>query len=95
MFDYEIINEALLNFVGNTLMFVPVGIVFPIVYKNLNTHIKVIVAGVGFSLIIEILQLPFYDRVSDIDDLILNSSGYIFGYFSYLLVKGIKNKKKF
>ena len=76
-------------------MFVPVGIVFPIVYKNLNTHIKVIVAGVGFSLIIEILQLPFYDRVSDIDDLILNSSGYILGYFSYLLVKGIKNKKKF
>ena len=95
LFDYEIINEALLNFVGNTLMFVPVGIVFPIVYKNLNTHIKVIVAGVGFSLIIEILQLPFYDRVSDIDDLILNSSGYILGYFSYLLVKGIKNKKKF
>ena len=76
-------------------MFVPVGIVFQIVYKNLNTHIKVIVAGVGFSLIIEILQLPFYDRVSDIDDLILNSSGYILGYFSYLLVKGIKNKKKF
>lgn len=41
-----------LNFVGNTLMFVPVGIVYSIVYKKLDTHIKVIAAGVGFSLAI-------------------------------------------
>jgi len=93
MSDYEIIGEAILNFVGNTLMFVPVGIVYPIVYKRLNTHKKVIAAGVGFSLAIEILQLPFYDRVSDIDDLILNSLGYVLGYLIYLGVKMIKNKK--
>ena len=90
LFDYEIINEAVLNFAGNTLMFVPVGIVFPIVYKKLDTHIKVLTAGVGFSLAIEILQLPFYDRVSDIDDVILNSLGYILGYLIYLGVKSIK-----
>lgn len=93
MSDYEIIGEVILNFVGNTLMFVPVGIVYPIVYKRLNTHKKVIAAGVGFSLAIEILQLPFYDRVSDIDDLILNSLGYVLGYLIYLGVKIIKNKK--
>ena len=90
LFDYEIISEAVLNFAGNTLMFVPVGIVFPIVYKKLDTHIKVLTAGVGFSLAIEILQLPFYDRVSDIDDVILNSLGYILGYLIYLGVKSIK-----
>ncbi len=72
--------------------FIPIGIIFPIVYAKLNTHIKVISAGVGFSLIIEILQLPFYDRVSDIDDLILNSAGFVVGYGIYLLVKLIKNK---
>lgn len=92
MVDYEIVKEAIINFVGNTLMFVPVGIVYPIVYKRLNTHIKIIAAGVGFSLAIEILQLPFYDRVSDIDDLILNSLGYVLGYFIYLGVKRIKNR---
>ena len=90
LFDYEIINEAVLNFAGNTLMFVPVGIVFPVVYKKLDTHIKVLTAEVGFSLAIEILQLPFYDRVSDIDDVILNSLGYILGYLIYLGVKSIK-----
>lgn len=87
MADYAIRKEAILNFVGNTLMFVPVGIVYPFVYKQLNTPLKVIAAGVGFSLAIEILQLPFYDRVSDIDDLILNSLGYIIGYLIYLATR--------
>ena len=70
----------LINIIGNTTMFMPLGIVWPIVYKELNTHKKVIAAGVGFSLIIEILQLLFYDRVTDIDDLILNTVGIILGY---------------
>ncbi|MEE1125845.1 MAG: VanZ family protein [Acutalibacteraceae bacterium] len=92
LFDYQIKSEAVLNLVGNILMFTPVGIVFSVVYKKLDTHIKVIATGIGFSLFIELLQLPFYDRVSDIDDLILNSSGYILGYLIYSGVKSIKNK---
>ena len=94
LFDYPNVKEALLNFIGNTAMFIPIGAVWPIVFKELDTHKKVIAAGVGFSLIIEILQLPFYDRVSDIDDLMLNSLGYIMGYGIYLLVKKIKRAGK-
>ena len=75
-------------------MFVPVGIVYPIVYKKLNTHVKVIAAGIGFSLAIELLQLLFFDRVSDVDDLILNSLGYLLGYLIYLLVKRIKTGRR-
>ncbi len=93
LFDYEIKREAILNFAGNTLMFVPVGIVFPMVYKKLNSHTRVMLAGIVFSLAIEILQLPFYDRVSDIDDLILNSIGYLVGYLIYLGAKKIKTAK--
>ena len=92
MNDYAIKREAILNFVGNTAMFIPVGIVYPYVYKELNTHKKVIAAGVGFAFGIEILQLFFFDRVTDIDDLILNSLGYLIGYGIYLLVK--KDRKK-
>lgn len=91
LFDYPERREALLNLIGNTAMFVPLGIVWPSVFKQLDTHGKVIAAGVGCSLLIEILQLPFYDRVSDIDDLILNSLGFLIGYGIYLLVKTIKN----
>lgn len=92
LLDYEIRREALINVIGNTAMFIPLGIVWPVCFKQLNSHRKVIAAGVGTSLLIEILQLPFYDRVSDIDDLILNSLGFLIGYGIYLLVK--KSKKK-
>ena len=92
LIDYEIRKEALINVIGNSFLFLPVGIVFPIVYRELNTHWKVIVAGVGTSLSIEILQLLFFDRVTDIDDLLLNSAGYILGYGIYLLIKKAKKK---
>ena len=94
LFDYETVREIMLNLLGNSLMFVPVGIVYPIVYKKLNTHVKVIAAGIGFSLAIELLQLLFFDRVSDVDDLILNSLGYVLGYLIYLLVKRIKTGRR-
>ena len=91
LLNYEIYKEMLINVIGNTTMFIPLGIVWPCVFKKLDTHIKVIAAGVGFSLCIEILQLPFVDRVTDIDDLILNSVGFAVGYGIYLLVKTVKN----
>ena len=93
LFDYPTLKEALLNLIGNTTMFIPVGIIWPMVFKKLDTPAKVIAAGVGFSFCIEILQLPFYDRVSDVDDLILNSLGYIIGYGIYAGVKCMKQKK--
>lgn len=92
LLDYETRREALINVIGNSFLFLPVGIVYPIVYKKLDTHLKVIAAGMGTSLAIEIMQLPFFDRVTDIDDLILNSAGYLLGYGIYLLSK--KSKKK-
>ena len=90
LFDYPIFREALINFIGNTAMFIPLGIVWPTVFKKLDTHKKVIAAGVGYSLLIEIVQLPFFDRVSDIYDLLLNSLGFLTGYGIYLLIKAKK-----
>ena len=90
LLDYEIRREALINVIGNTAMFIPPGIIWPSVFRKLDAHWKVITAGVGASLCIEILQLPFFDRVSDIDDLILNSLGFLMGYGIFLLVKSIQ-----
>ena len=94
LFDYPIFREALINFIGNTAMFIPLGIIWPSVFKKLDTHGKVIAAGVGYSLLIEIVQLLFFDRVSDIDDLLLNSLGFLIGYGIYLLVRAIKRTCK-
>ena len=87
LFDYPVFREALLNLVGNIAMFVPLGVVWPVVYKELDTHGRVLAAGIGFSFCIELLQLPFFDRVSDVDDLLLNSLGFALGYLLYLGAK--------
>ena len=87
LFDYPETRDILINVIGNTAMFLPLGIVWPSVYKELNTHGKVLSAGIGVSLSIELLQLPFYDRVTDIDDLLLNSAGFLLGYLIWLLAK--------
>ncbi len=95
LFDYPVFREALVNLIGNTAMFLPLGIIWPSVFPQLDTHGQVIAAGVGCSLLIELLQLPFFDRVSDIDDLILNALGFLMGYGIYLLVKTIKRLCKY
>lgn len=94
LMDYPEPRDAWLNLIGNTAMFVPLGIVWPGVLRKLDTHKKVLSAGFGVSLCIEIIQLPFFDRVSDVDDLILNTLGYAAGYGIYLLVRGIFRKMK-
>ena len=92
LFDYEKNREAWINVIGNTAMFVPLGIIWPSVFRKLDTHGKVIAAGVGISLFIEFLQLPFFDRVTDVDDLLLNSLGFLMGYGIYLIVKKATKK---
>ena len=91
LFDYDNLFDILWNVLGNSLLFVPTGILLPIVNKKLNTFSKVIMAGALISLCIEIIQLPFFDRASDIDDIILNTVGVSAGYGIYKIFNS-KNK---
>ena len=94
LFDYDNKRDLLLNAIGNVAMFIPSGIVLPIIYKRLDSFIKVILAGGGISLCIEMMQLPFSVRASDIDDLILNTAGVMLGYGIYALVRCRKRTKR-
>ena len=94
LFDYDNKRDLLLNVIGNVAMFIPSGIVLPIIYKRLDSFIKVILAGGGISLCIEMMQLPFSVRASDIDDLILNTAGVMLGYGIYALVRCLKRTKR-
>ena len=94
LFDYDNKRDLLRNVIGNVAMFIPSGIVLPIIYKRLDSFIKVILAGGGISLCIEIIQLPFSVRASDIDDLILNTVGVMLGYGIYALIQCLKRTKK-
>ena len=94
LFDYESKRDLLLNVIGNAAMFIPSGIVLPIVYQKLNRFWKVFLAGAGISLCIETIQLPFSVRATDIDDLILNTVGVIVGYGIYAFIQRIKRVKR-
>ena len=91
--DYDIKREAAINIIGNISMFIPTGIILPILYKPLNCFWKVLLAGAGFSFAIEMIQLFFPGSVTDIDDLILNTAGVAIGYgISLCTVAGERHK---
>ena len=92
LMDYILLRSALLNLFGNIALFVPMGIVWPALFSRLNRGWKVLAAGFGLTMTIEVLQLPFFERVSDIDDLILNMAGYALGYGIYRLYSRRKAK---
>lgn len=94
LLDYESKRDLLLNIIGNCAMFIPTGILTPILYKHLDSFKKTVLTGFLISLSIEIIQLPFAVRASDIDDLILNTLGVMAGYSIYALVKKLKARKK-
>ena len=94
LLDYNSKRDLLLNIIGNTAMFIPSGIILPIIYRRLNSFWKVVFAGAMLSSCIEILQLPFSSRATDIDYLILNTLGVMIGYVIYSLVKKIKTSKR-
>lgn len=68
------------NFIGNILLFMPVGLLVPLMtgWKR-----RTIAVGTGLSLLIEIVQLASHKGVFDPDDIILNTLGCIIGFGIY------------
>lgn len=73
-------------------LFIPTGIILPILYKRLNSFWKVLLTGAGISLCIEVIQLLLPNSVTDIDDLILNTAGVIIGYAVFSLVRRLRKR---
>lgn len=88
--DYAYKRDLLLNVIGNTALFIPSGIILPIIDKRLDRFWKVLAAGAALSLCIELLQLPFSVRASDVDDLIQNILGVALGWGIYAAVRRLK-----
>ena len=80
------------NIGGNLVLLAPLGLYFHFIKRNLSIR-KIIVSGFLISFLIEIIQLSislsigYSYRSFDIDDLLLNTLGFIFGYKAFLLIK--------
>jgi len=76
---------AFMNIFGNILMFIPFGLFLPLFWKKFYSIKKIFLYAFVFSLLIEIIQL-FSFRGTDIDDVILNTSGALIGYSIYIIL---------
>ena len=74
-------NIVITNLLANTLMFIPMGMALPVLFKEkFNKLWKIIIFVVTLVLVIEIIQFLTFTGSADIDDLILNVIGAILGY---------------
>lgn len=80
------ISYFIINFLGNIIMFMPIGFFIPLLFNI--SYKKTILIGSLSSIFIEISQL-FLIRGTDIDDVILNTIGVILG----VLILKLLNKK--
>ena len=78
--------------IGNMLMFIPMGIMLPLVFKNINKK-NIFVIAILITLSIEILQ-PIVGRSFDIDDIIMNFIGCIIGYLAVTIFIKLKETNK-
>ncbi len=82
------VNYFLINFLGNMVMFMPLGFFPALLWRGVGWR-QVLLIGFGSSLFIEVVQLPF-DRGSDVDDLWLNTLGALLGLaVCWLLPPGV------
>lgn len=64
--------------VANILLFVPVGVLFAVVFGRRLWWLALLAAA-ALTVTIEILQIPMPDRISDPRDLVANSAGALIG----------------
>jgi glycopeptide antibiotics resistance protein len=73
--------------IGNLVMLLPLGIYIPLLFPKLSGFFRVVIICLLVSISIELMQLITSVRSTDIDDVILNTSGAITGYIIYRLLR--------
>lgn len=76
---------------ANAFVFLPVGILLPMIWEKMDNMKMILTVGFCGSLFIEIMQLVLQCGVCQTEDLIMNTVGASVGYWIY---KKYKNKKK-
>lgn len=84
-------NNISREVIGNILMFLPFGILYPLSKEKIIFK-ETIIKGIILVVSIEVLQ-PIFGRSFDINDIILNSLGIIISTTIFILLKRILNIK--
>lgn len=76
----------------NIILFMPLGFLLPFLWKEYNNWKRTALTGLAFSFGIEFCQL-FNRRVSDIDDLLMNTLGTVIGWILWACFSRIMHLK--
>jgi glycopeptide antibiotics resistance protein len=74
---------------GNFVMLLPLGIYIPLLFPRLSGFFRVFIICLLVSVCIELMQLITSYRSTDIDDVMLNTTGAAAGYVIYKLIRMI------
>ncbi len=75
-----LVRIAVVNLLGNILMFVPLGFLLPGAFPRLGKWYRTLLTAAGIIALVELTQMLFLVGTCDIDDLILNLTGTALGY---------------
>lgn len=81
-----------LSMILNVVMFMPLGFLLPLLWKEYQSLVRTAIIGFCFSCGIEFCQL-FNRRVSDVDDLLMNMLGAILGWLIWIVFSRITHLK--
>ena len=81
-----------LSMILNVVMFMPLGFLLPLLWKEYQSLVRTAIIGFCFSCGIEFCQL-FNRRVSDVDDLLMNPLGAILGWLIWIVFSRITHLK--
>ncbi|WP_085521162.1 VanZ family protein [Tuberibacillus sp. Marseille-P3662] len=77
------------NILGNVALFVPFGLLVPLIFKSVRPFIISFIIAFGSSLLIEAMQFEFAKRIFDIDDILLNTIGAVLGWILFKILYGL------
>lgn len=90
--DYSYMLNSFENLVGNVVVFIPFGFLFPYVMKRGRNFFVMLFNAFLFVLGIEVFQLFSAFGAFDVDDILLNCAGAVIGYFGYLIWEEIRKR---
>lgn len=85
---------AIVNLVGNVVMFIPLGAFLPTIWEKLQRFWKALLTASGAIVAVELAQLLSLRGSCDVDDLILNLCGVALGYILWRMSHIRRCKRK-
>lgn len=92
------LESVVVNIAGNILAFAPFGFMLPVLNQKYRSFFYVAFMSLFFSISVELVQLFLKVGIFDVDDIMMNTSGGILGFFAYLVcsifIKSLRPSKK-